>query len=82
MEFKFSTMSIFELGKMISKKLMEDGITQQSQLYVYVDKNEFKKVDEDLFYRFKNDDTSEFIPSEGEIVINFERIKIIVKENI
>lgn len=80
MEFKFGTMSIFELGQLISARLKEDGITRQSELYVYVDKEQFKKVDEDLFYRNKKDDSQKFVPSEGEIIINFEGVKIIVKE--
>lgn len=80
MEFKFGTMSIFELGQFISSKLKEDGITIQSELTVYVTSEEFKKVDEDLYYRNRKDESQEFIPSEGEIDINFELVKIIVKE--
>jgi hypothetical protein len=80
MEFKFGTMSIFELGQFISSKLKEDGVTIQSILTVYVTSEEFKKVDEDLYYRNRKDGSQEFIPSEGEIDINFELVKIIVKE--
>ena len=80
MEFKFGTMSIFELGQFISSKLKEDGITIQSELTVYVTSEEFKKVDEDLYYRNRKDESQEFIPSEGEIDIKFELVKIIVKE--
>lgn len=80
MEFKFGTMSIFELGQYISSKLKEDGITIQSEFSVYVTSEEFKKIDEDLYYRNRKDESQEFIPSEGEIVINFELVKIIVKE--
>jgi len=80
MEFKFGTMSIFELGQFISSKLKEDGVTAQSELTVYVTSEEFKKVDEDLYYRNRKDESQEFIPSEGEIDINFELVKIIVKE--
>jgi hypothetical protein len=80
MEFKLGTMSIFELGQFISSKLKEDGITIQSILTVYVTSEEFKKVDEDLYYRNRKDESQEFIPSEGEIDINFELVKIIVKE--
>ena len=80
MEFKFGTMSIFELGQFISSKLKEDGVTMQSELIVYVTSEEFKKVDEDLYYRNRKDESQEFIPSEGEIDINFELVKIIVKE--
>lgn len=80
MEFKFGTMSIFELGQFISSKLKEDGITIHSELTVYVTSEEFKKIDEDLYYRNRKDESQEFIPSEGEIDINFELVKIIVKE--
>ena len=80
MGFKFGTMSIFELGQFISYKLKEDGITIQSELIVYVTSEEFKKIDEDLYYRNRKDESQEFIPSEGEIDINFELVKIIVKE--
>lgn len=80
MEFKFGTMSIFELGQFISSKLKEDGITIQSELTVYVTSEEFKKIDEDLYYRNRKDESQEFIPSEGEIDISFELVKIIVKE--
>ena len=80
MGFKFGTMSIFELGQFIASKLKEDGVTMQSELTVYVTSEEFKKIDEDLYYRNRKDESQEFIPSEGEIDINFELVKIIVKE--
>ena len=79
-DFKFGTASIFELGQIISSKLNEDGVTQQSELYVYLNEEEFRKVDEDLFYRNREDESQEFIPSEGEIDINFDNVKIIVKQ--
>lgn len=80
-DFKFGTASIFELGQTISSKLEDDGITQQSEFYIYLNKEEFKKVDEDLFYRNREDETQEFIPSDGEIDINFDNVKIIIKQN-
>lgn len=79
-EFKFGTTSIFELAQIISSKLNEDGVTQQSELYIYLSVEEFKKVDEDLFYRNRKDESQEFIPSDGEIDINFDDIKIIIKQ--
>ena len=79
-EFKFGTMSIFELGQMVSSKLKEEGIAQKSELYIYLNDEEFKKVDEDLFYRTRRGDKEDFIPSEGEIDVNFEGVKIIVKQ--
>ena len=79
-DFKFGTASIFELGNIISSKLNEDGVTQQSELYIYLNEEEFKKVDEDLFYRNRKDESQEFIPSEGEIDINFDNVNIIIKK--
>ena len=80
MDFKFGSMSIFELGNMISGNLKENGITQKAELIIYLNKEEFKKVDEDLFYRTKRGDKEDFVPSEGEIDINFEGVKLIIKE--
>ena len=79
MDFKFGTMSIFELGQMISSKLKEDGITQKSELCVYLNEEEIRRVDEDLFYRNRRGDREDFVPSEGEIDINFEGVKMIIK---
>ena len=81
MDFKFGSMSIFELGNMISGNLKENGVTQKAELIIYLNKEEFKKVDEDLFYRTKRGNKSDFVPSEGEIDINFEGVKLIIKEN-
>lgn len=80
MDFKFGSMSIFELGNMVSGSLKKDGITQKAELTIYLNEEEFKKVDEDLFYRTRRDDKADFVPSEGEIDINFEGVKIIVKQ--
>lgn len=79
-EFKFGTASIFELGQIVSSKLKEYGIAQQSQLYIYLNNEEFNKVDEDLFYRNRKDESQEFIPSEGEINVNFDGVKVIIKQ--
>ena len=80
-DFKFGTSSIFELGQMISSKLVEDGVTHQSKLYVFLNEEEFKRVDEDLFYRNRKDETQEFVPSDGEIDINFDNVKIIIEKD-
>lgn len=79
-EFKFGTVSISELGNFISDKLKEDGIEDTAELNILLNKDEFKRVDEDLFYRMREDESQEFIPSEGEIVINFDKVKINIKE--
>ena len=46
---------------------------------IYVNEDEFKKVDEDLFYRNRKGEEEEFIPSDGEIDINFEGVKILIE---
>ena len=80
MDFKFGTISIIELGNFISSFLKENGVNTQSQLVIYLNAEEFKKVDEDLFYRNRKNENNEFIPSEGKIVINFDAIKVIINQ--
>ena len=80
MAFKFGTRNIAELGQMINDKLREDGIKQKAKLIINGNKDEFRKIDEDLFYR-NNEKKEEFIPSEDEIIVNFDNVKIIIKEN-
>lgn len=80
MEFKFGTINICELGKLISQELNECGITSDAELSVYVNKEHFNKIDEDLFYRNREDDKKEFIPSEGEIVVKIDNVTILIKE--
>lgn len=80
MDFKFGTLSIFEVGQMISERLKEDGVTNQAELYVYLNEDEFKRVDEDLFLRNRKSPNDEFIPSEGEIYINIDLAKVIIKQ--
>jgi hypothetical protein len=79
-DFNLGTINIFELGQIISSKLGEYGVSNKSELNIYLNKEEFKKVDEDLFYRIRRDDKEDFVPSDGEININFENVKIIIKE--
>ena len=79
MEFKFGTLSILELGGIISEKLTDDGVTNQAELCIYVSKDDFKRVDEDLFLRNRKDEDEEFIPSEGEIIANVGMVKVIIK---
>ena len=80
MDFKFGSISIIELGNIIEEKLKEDGITEKAELTVYVNDDEFKKIDEDLFYRTRKDENIEFTPSEGEIEVNFEGVNIIIRK--
>ena len=73
-------MSIFSIGSVLSETLAEYGVKYKADLIVYLDDNEFKMVDEDLFYRNRKDEKEEFVPSDGEIDINFEGVNITIKK--
>lgn len=80
MEFKFGSNSIIELGGVISNALKENGVVNKAELTICLNADEFRKVDEDLFYRNKKNSEQEFIPSDEEIDVNFELVKIIIKQ--
>lgn len=80
MEFNLGFVNIVELGDTISDKLRECGVKDKGDLIIYLDKDNFKKVDEDLFYRNRKSEEEEFVPSEGEININFSGVRMIIKE--
>ena len=73
-------MSIFNLGSVLSETLAEYGVKYKADLIVYLGDNEFKMVDEDLFYRNRKDEKEEFVPSDGEIDITFEGVNITIKK--
>ena len=73
-------MSIFSLGSVLSETLAEYGVKEKADLVIYLNDEEFKMVDEDLFYRNRKDEKEEFIPSEGEIDITFEGANITIKK--
>lgn len=80
MEFNFGTLSIAELGNLLSEELNKYGIKEKAELKIFLDKDEFKKVDEDLFYRNRKDETEEYVPSDGETIINFDMVKMMIFE--
>lgn len=80
MEFNFGTNNIVELGTLITNDLKRYGIKEKAELTIYLGEEEFKKVDEDLFYRNRTDENEKFIPSDGETIINFEGVKILIIE--
>lgn len=80
MEFNFGTLSIAELGNLLSEELNKYGIKEKAELRIFLDKDEFKKVDEDLFYRNRKDETEEYVPSDGETIINFDMVKMMIFE--
>ena len=80
MEFRLNTFNMHELMLVVCDKLKELGVTNKASLLIYVTKEQLKKIDEDLFYRNKKSDDEEFIPSEGEIYVNFDNLTIIIRE--
>ena len=79
-DFNLSSMSIFSLGSVLSETLAEYGVKEKADLIIYLNDDEFKMVDEDLFYRNRKDEKEEFIPSDGEIDITFEGVNITIKK--
>ena len=79
-EFNLGSMSIFSIGDVLSETLRNYGVTEKADLTIYVNEEEFKLVDEDLFYRNRKDESEEFVPSEGEIDINFEGVNMVIKQ--
>lgn len=79
-EFNLGSMSIFSIGDVLSETLRDYGVTEKADLTIYVNEEEFKLVDEDLFYRNRKDESEEFVPSEGEIDINFEGVNMVIKQ--
>ena len=77
-DFNFGYVGIIDLGRTISEKLSEYGVPG-GEITVYLDEENFKKVDEDLFYRNRKSEEDEFIPSEGEINVKYDEVKIIIK---
>ena len=78
-DFKFGYVGIIDLGRTVSEKLSEYGIPG-GEVTVYLNEENFKKVDEDLFYRNRKSDEDEFIPSEREINIKYDGVIIFIKK--
>lgn len=68
-----------DIGNAVSEKL--DGIKpKESTIRFVVDSYSFKKIDEDIFYRFKQDDKTEFVPSDEEIILTFPNVNICIEK--
>ena len=75
-----NTNKIQEIGDIVSNQMKQLNIND-SILLINVDKESFRKIDEDLFYRInENNKEKEFIPSEKEIIISFPNVKLIINE--
>ena len=79
-KFNFSTANIYELCEELVKNLNKNGITDDVTPTIPLAKERFKKVDEDLFYRMRENENEEFIPSQGEINVRVENVVLIITE--
>ena len=79
-EFNLSSMNIFTIGDALSDSLRDCGVSENAELTIYVNEEEFKMVDEDLFYRNRKVESEKFVPSEGEIDITFKGVNMIIKK--
>jgi hypothetical protein len=81
-DFNFSAYNIYEIGENISKELSKDGVNIDNKLTIKVNQENFKKIDEDLFYRLNpdKDERGEFIPSDSMIEIKFENLSIVIEK--
>ena len=64
----FSTQNIVDIMDTVREKLSEYGYSGESKLTVYVFKDTFRKIDEDLYYR-QFPDGKDFVPSKGELFV-------------
>ena len=72
---------LIELGGTIEKQLVRNDIKTDNILTLVVNKDLFTKIDEDIYYRQFPEGT-DFVPSENEITINFEFLRIkLIKES-
>lgn len=78
MELSFNTAKIAELGDTIITFLHENGIDTKSELILNVTKGTLRKIDEDLYYR-QNPDGQDFVPSDKELTVNFDRLDIVIR---
>ena len=81
MYLTLNTNSFFEIGAKVSKNLISHGVTTKSVMTITIGKEEFEKLDEDLFLRNKKSDDEEFKPSEGSIELFFEQLVIKIEKN-
>lgn len=69
-----STNRIAEMGNKIME-VLNDNKLRNSELRIYVDKESFLKIDEDLYYR-QNPEGTDFVQSIDEIQVVFDNLKL------
>ena len=72
-KFNLSSSNIEKIGVSLSNNLQEVGVRRLSD-------KEFKKVDEDLFYRNKKSDDSEYVPSDDEVLVSFDNVNVVIQK--
>lgn len=76
-----NTQKIIELGQTIENELIANGVESVSELKVPLCESDFKRVDEDIFYTLnRGKEDVEFVPSKKDIVMNFERLRIVFEK--
>ena len=73
---------LFELGEQVSKFLEDCGVYEEANISINIPENDFKKVDEDLFYRMRDSDKDEFTPSDSEIELKFKNLTVMLKKKV
>ena len=81
-KFNFGAANIYEFGEAMNDIFMKMGVESDIKVEIPLDKDKFRKVDEDLFYRNRTDEKLDFVPSEGEIKVKVENINITIKESV
>lgn len=76
---KLDRNTIIQLGNTVLEILTKANIKNDSILRITVDKESFKKIDEDLYYR-GDDKNNKFQPSENEIIVKFLNFIIIIEK--
>lgn len=74
-----STMNIMAAADALLSKMNELGIMERCSLSFTVGAEDFNKIDEDLYYRLREDDTKdEYVPSEESVRIEYGSIDITI----
>lgn len=74
------TNKIYEIGSEISDLMIRNKLINENELTINVDEESFKRIDEDLFYRNKCEESNEFTPSETSITIKFPYFTLKIKK--
>lgn len=80
-----NTEALSELGKSIDEKLAKCGINDRATLEINVSSEDFRKIDEDIFYTFVKQGMYEnldvdFVPSKEKISVTFNKCDIVIRE--